>query len=283
MTAPLLPRCSGFLALGLLLAASPAQAQLGNLLKKKLGQATASAPAGQPVKFDNVILEITPDRITHLIAAKRSAKQYADGPDGPAALEDKANKLDAQQGAIYEKQVDNINDWDAKRRDYENCLDSAFTALRDQPSARAPDLQKMMQLGQAMAAAQQRGDTAEARRILGALNKAREPTRADTLAAVKACGPPPAQSAIIRQWYQLKAQLDTLVTLRTAAEDSVRLREQGISGMNGRQSAVFCERIKAFIAQLKDKQRKEYAFTDDEIKAMTNLAQAIKDLEALCP
>jgi len=273
-------------ALALLVSPGRAEAQLGNLLKKKLNQATATAPAGQPVKFDKVTLEITADRINSLLAAKRAAKQIADGPNGPAALETKANQLDARQTAIYDKQVDNINKWDEKRRDWENCRDSAFSALHDLARNRIPDpesLQKIMQLGQAMAAAQQRGDTAEARRIMAALDKTKAPTRADTLAAGKACGPVPAQSAIIQEWYGLKAQLDTLVTLRAAAEDSVRVTEQRISGMDARQSAVFCERIKAYIAQLKAKQRNEYVFTDDEIKTMANLAQAIKDLEALCP
>ena len=271
-------------ALALLVSSGKAEAQLGNLLKKKLNQATAGPMAGQPVKFDNVTLEITPDRINKLIAAKRFAKQYADGPGGPAALQAKADQLDTQQAAIYAKQVGNINSLEAKRGDYSRCLDSAFSALHDQASGRMPDaqsMQKMMQLGQAMAAAQQRGDTAEVRRIIAAVEKLKAPTRADTLTATKACGSPPAQSAIITQWYQLKAQLDTLVTLRTAAEDSVRVREEGQSGMNQRQSAVFCERIKAYIAQLKSKQN-QYPFTDDEIKTMANLAQAIKDLEALC-
>jgi hypothetical protein len=272
-------------ALALLVSSGKAEAQLGNLLKKKLSQATAGPMAGQPVKFDKVTLEITADRINSLIAGKRAAKQIADGPTGPAALEAKANQLDARQTAIYDKQVDNINKLDEKRRDWENCRDSAFSALHDLARNRVPDpqtLQQVMQLGQAMAAAQQRGDTAEARRIIAALDKTKAPTRADTLAAEKACGPLPAQSAIIKEWYDLKAQLDTLVKLRSAAEDSVRVTEQRISGMDARQSAVFCERIKAYIAQLKSKQN-QYPFTDDEIKTMANLAQAIKDLEALCP
>ncbi len=91
----------------------------------------------------------------------------------------------------------------------------------------------------------------------------------------------PAQSPIIKQWYDLKAQLDTLGKLRAAAEDTLRAVEQRMSGMNPRQSAVFCERIKAYIAQLKAK--KQGGLTDDELTTMANQAQAIKDLEALCP
>jgi len=266
-----------------------AEAQLGGLLKKKLNQATAGAPVGEPVKFDNVVLEITADRINKLTAAKRASKQFAEGPNGPQAYDAKVQSLDARQAAIYSKEVNHINNLEAKRQERERCLDSAFSALKDKAqrnmtpqSMNDPQMQKMMQLSQQMAMAQARGDTATVNKIIAQLEKMKEPTKADTLAAWKACGPVPAPTPIIQQWLDLKAQLDTLGMQRAAAEDSLRAMEQRISGMDARQSAVFCERIKAYIAQLKTKQ-KQGAFTDDEIKTMTNLAQAIKDLEALCP
>lgn len=278
---------TAFLALSLLLA-NNADAQLGGLIKKKVNQATAGAPVGEPVKFDNVVLEITPDRINKLIAAKRAAKQFAEGPNGPQAYEAKVESLDARQAAIYAKEVNNINNLEAKRQERERCLDSAFSALRDKANAHSPQslndpqMQKFMQMGQQMAMAQARGDTAEVRKIVAQLEKMKQPTKADTLAAQNACGPVPVQSPIIKQWYDLKAQLDTLGKQKAAAEDSLRAMEQRISGMDERQGAVFCERIKAYIAQLKTKQ-KQLVFTDDELKTMASLAQAIKDLEALCP
>jgi len=284
-------RCIPFAAsviLALLVTAGDAQAQLGGLLKKKLNQATGGPMVGEPVKFDKVTLEITPDRITKLTAAKRATKQFADGPNGPGAYEAKIEALDARQAAIYSKEVNNINGLEAKRQERERCLDSAFSALKDKANARSPQslndpqMQKFMQMGQQMAMAQARGDTAEVRKIVALLEKMKQPTRADTLAAEAACGPVPAASPIIKQWYDLKAQLDTLGKQKAAADDSLRVMEERLSGMDARQSAVFCERIKAYIAQLKSKQ-KGYPFTDDELKTMANLAQAIKDLEALCP
>lgn len=276
------------LALALALPRS-AEAQLGGLIKKKVNQATAGPMVGEPVKFDNVVLEITPDRINKLIAAKRVSKQFAEGPNGPQAYEAKVQSVDARQAAIYSKEVNNINALEARRADRERCLDSAFSELKDKARARTtpqslndPQMQKFMQLGQQMAMAQARGDTATVNKIIAQLEKLKEPTKADSLAAWKACGPLPATPAIIQQWLDLKAQLDTLGKQKAAAEDSVRAMEKRISGMDERQSAVFCERIKAYIAQLKTKQ-KGLAFTDDELKVMANLAQAIKDLEALCP
>lgn len=289
MRAPLSSLPLTALLLLALLLPDNAEAQLGGLVKKKVNQATATAQGGGPVKFDDVVLEITPDRINKLIAAKRAAKQYADGPNGPQAYEAKVESVDARQAAIYSKEVNNINNLEAKRQERERCLDSAFTALKDKAQSRMtpqsmndPQMQRMMQLSQQVAMAQARGDTTTVNKIIAQLEKMKEPTKADTLAAWKACGPLPATTAIIQQWLDLKAQLDTLRTLRAAAEDSVRARERRISGMDTRQSAVFCERIKQYVEYLKKKQQAQ-GFSDDELKTMASLAQAIKDLEALCP
>jgi hypothetical protein len=202
----------------------------------------------------------------------------------------KVELLDARQAAIYDKQVDGINAWDQKRRDHQNCLDSAFSALRDQgrdqQRSRAmsdPEfMRKMMQLSLAMAAARQKGDTAEVRRIIGALDELKAPTQADSLAAANQCGPEPAPSAIIKEWADLKGQIDTLRRQLAASEDTLRATEMRISGMNARQNGMFCERIKAFIQQIKEKQ-KHVGFSDKELQTLANLDQAVKDLEALCP
>lgn len=277
------------LVLAFLATAGPAEAQLGGLIKKKLNQATASAPGGEPVKFDDVVLEITADRINKLTAAKRAAKQYADGPNGPGTYEARIGALDDRQAAIYSKEVNNINALEARQQARERCLDSAFSALRDKAqrnmtpqSMNDPAMQKMMQLAQQVAMAQARGDTATVRKLVAQLEQMKQPTKADSLAAQAACGPVPAPSAIVKQWLDLKAQLDSLRPLEAAAQDSVQAIEARTSGMNTRQSAVFCERIKQYVQYLKTKQ-KQGTFTDDELKTMANIAQAIKDLEALCP
>ena len=277
------------LTLALSLPGGDANAQLGGLLKKKLNQATAGPIVGEPVKFDNATLEITADRINKLIAAKRATKQFAAGPTGPEAYAAKMAPLDNRQVAIYTKEVDNINKWDGKRMERERCLDSAFTAIKDKANARTsaqglndPQMQKFMQMSQQMAMAQARGDTAEVRKIIALLEKMKQPTRADTLAAENACGPVPVQSAVIKEWFDLKGQIDALAKQKAAAEDSLNAMEQRLSGMDARQAAIFCERIKSYVVQLKTK-KKQTPFTDDELKTMASLDQAIKDLDALCP
>jgi hypothetical protein len=278
----------------LLLSSAPAHAQgLGGLIKKKIDKATAKDPAQQaadaPVVFDQVTLEITQERIEKLTAAKRAARKFAEGPTGPAAYEKQFAVLDSRQTAIYEKQVENINGWDEKRRDYERCLDSAFSAIHDRKSSQSryqamsdpAAMRKAMELGQALAAAQQKGDTAAVRKIVEQLEGSKGPSKADSAEAGKACVnpvPPP----LVKEYFGLKRQADSLANLRQEADVQLGKIEETTSGMNSRQRAVFCERIKQYAEQLK-KKKKIVGFSDDEIKRLASLEQAVKDLDALCP
>jgi hypothetical protein len=275
----------------LVLFALPAHAQLG-ALKKKLDKATGKEEpqqAAQPVVFDQVTLEITQERIEKLTAAKRAVRKFLEGPTGPAAYEKQFAALDARQTAIYEKQVDNINAWDEKRQDYERCLDSAFGAIRDrrnsqsmsQPMSDPAAMRKAMEWGQALAAAQQKGDTAAVRKLTEQLGGLKAPTRADSAEAAKHCVYP-TQPPLVKEYLGLKGQLDALGNLRQEAESQAGKMEKTMSGMDSRQGAVFCERIKQYVQQLKEK-KKHVGFSDDEVKRLASLEQAIKDLEALCP
>src|SRR5689334_21944037 len=110
LLSPIRPaRVAGLLS-ALVLFALPTHAQgIGGLIKKKIDKATTKAPEQQaadaPPVFDKVTLEITAERVQKLTAARRAAKQFADGPDGPSALEKRIAPLDDRQTAIYGKQV----------------------------------------------------------------------------------------------------------------------------------------------------------------------------------
>ena len=275
-------RVTGFIS-ALVLFGLPAHAQLGGLIKKKLDRATGKeeVQAGQPVVFDAVTLEITQERIEKLTAAKRAARKHA---EEAAAYAKQIESLDARQAAIYEKQVNNINGWDEKRRDYERCRDSVLSEIHDRKNAQTPDaavMRRMMELAQAMAVAQQKRDTAEIRKITEQIERTKAPTKADSAEAAKLC-PYPVQPAVVKEWLGLKQQLDSLTNQKQEAESQVAKTEAAMSGMNPRQSAIFCERIKLYVQQLKEK-KKHAGFSDDEVKRLADLEQAIKDLETLCP
>jgi hypothetical protein len=285
--------CRWIPAVLLLVSSGTAHAQIGGLIKKKIDKATSQDPAQQaadaPVVFDKVTLEITQERIEKLTAAKRAVRKFAEGPTGPAAYEKQFAALDARQTAIYAKQVDNINGWDEKRRDYERCMDSAFSAIHDRKKSQiGPEamsdpaaMRRAMEWGQALAAAQQRGDTAAVRKITEQLGGSKAPTKADSAEAAKHCVYPP-QPPLVKEYLGLKRQLDSLGNLRQEAEAQAGKMEETMSGMNARQSAIFCERIKMYVEQLKQK-KKHVGFSDDEVKRLAKLEQAIKDLEELCP
>ncbi len=278
-----------FVALGLL--AQPAHAQLG-ALKKKLDKATgkdATQQAVAPPVFDKVTLEITQERIEKLTAAKRTVRKFLEGPTGPAAYEKQINALDTRQAAIYEKQVANINAWDQKRRDYESCVDSVLRVLSEQKSAQfqaqmlsdPATQQKLMELSQAMMAAQQKGDTAAMRKLVKELERLKTPQKADTAEAAKHCAyPTPPQ--LVKEWLDLKRQIDSLNQLKQDAETQAGKTEDGLSGMDARQRAIFCERIKQYVQELREK-KQHVGFSDDELKRLANMEQAIRDLEELCP
>jgi hypothetical protein len=286
-------RVAGLLTV-LVVFVAPAHAQgLGGLIKKKVDKATGNNPAQQaavaPPVFDNVTLEITQERIQKLTAAKQAVRQFAEGPTGPAAYEKQIQPLDNRQVAIYQKQVDAINAWDQKRRDYENCVDSVLGAISQRKQSQfqsqmlsdPASMQKMMQLSQQMMAAQQKGDTAAIRKITEQIDRMKAPTKADSAEAEKHCSyptPPP----LVKEWVGLKRQIDSLNNLKQDAENKQAKIEEPISGMNPRQSAMFCERIKQYVQQLKQK-KQHVGFSDDEVKRLANLEQAIRDLEALCP
>ncbi len=239
----------------------------------------ASQSTGEAVAFDNVVLELTPQRIARVVAGKNAAMRLATGPNSPSAMKTKLDAEDARQAVIYNKHVEDINAWDQKYRDTQDCRDSVLSAIADknQMDTNPQFLQKMTQLSLAYAQAQLKGDTAEMRRLAAELQNAKLPTRADSLQAARACGAASAP-AIVQQWLDIKRGIDSLGLQIGNAEQAILDAEQSGSGMNARQLAIACERIRIFLARQKEK-KKQSGFTAAELQA---LDQASKDLDSIC-
>src|SRR5262249_50049549 len=119
------------------------------------------------------------------------------------------------------------------------------------------------------------------RKIVAELDRLKAPQKGDSAEAAKHCTYP-TPPALVKEWVGLKRQIDSLNNLKQDAENTQAKIEEPISGMNPRQNAIFCERIKVYVQQLK--QKKNHAgFSDDEVKRLASLEQAIKDLDELCP
>lgn len=272
------------LAVAALAPGRDASAQIGGLIKKKVGQAAvgqAPAPpsAGEPVAFTEDLLELTPERLERIGAGKAAGRRIAEGPNGPAAIRKRIEQLDERQAAIYSKHVDEINAWDTARMDSERCRDSVLSEATDRLRAQSASqfMEQYRQLALDLAQAQARGDSAAAKRLMAEIDRQGKPTRADTLAAERSCGVP-APPQVVQEWLDLKSRLDDLQQQLANAEQAVRDAEERESGMNRRQLAISCERIKIYIARMEAKQQQR-GFTQAELDA---LEQARAELKRIC-
>ena len=261
-----------------------AGAQIGGLIKKRVGQAAAgeaatAASVGEPVAFNDELLELTPERLERIGAGKSAGRRIAEGPNGPAAIRKKLDEVDARQVAIYSKHVDAINAWDEARMDSERCRDSVLAEASDRLRAQSASqyMEQYRQLALDLAQAQARGDSAAAKRLMAEIDRKGKPTRADTLAAERSCGVP-APPQVVQEWLDLKSRLDDLQLQLANAEQAVRDAEERESGMNHRQLAISCERIKLYIDREERRQRQQ-GFTQAELDA---LEQARGELKRIC-
>lgn len=260
-----------------------AGAQIGGLIKRKVGQAAAAeAPAppsvGEPVAFTEDLLELTPERLERIAAGKAAGRRIAAGRDGPAAIRKRLEEVDARQADLYSKHVDEINAWDEQRRTAETCRDSALAEATDRLQAQSASqyMEQYRQLALDYAAAQARGDSAAMKRLMAEIERKGKPTRADTLAAERSCGVP-APPGVVKEWMELKDQVEELQGRLHKAEQSVRDAEERESGMNNRQLAISCERIRIYIARMEAKQQ-QHGFTQEELDALEQARARLKEI-----
>lgn len=260
-----------------------AGAQIGGLIKRKVGQAAAAeAPAppsvGEPVAFTEDLLELTPERLERIAAGKAAGRRIAEGRDGPAAIRKRLEEADARQADLYSKHVDEINAWDEQRRTAETCRDSALAEATDRLQAQSASqyMEQYRQLALDYAAAQARGDSAAMKRLMAEIERKGKPTRADTLAAERSCGVP-APPGVVKEWMELKDQVEELQGRLHKAEQSVRDAEERESGMNNRQLAISCERIRIYIARMEAKQQ-QHGFTQEELDALEQARARLKEI-----
>ena len=268
-----------------------ASAQLGGLIKKKIatvaaGQEQAMKPAGENVAFDNIILELTAERLGKVITGKQAGKKLATGPNGAIALREKKDALGEQLSQLRDKNSKVFDAWDTKKDAIRSCRDSVLhlaekriaenfqaTALSD------PDvIQKMTTLGAAIQKAYAQGDTAQARKLTMQTAAMMEPTRADSLVADRKCGSLKDAPAVVAQATSLQDQIDQLVDQIRNAEVAASKAEQGGSGLNSKQLAMACERIEYYLQRLAAKSR-QAGFTAAELDA---LKPREADLKGLC-
>ena len=261
-----------------------AHAQLGGLVKKakdrvveqqvanqvdKRVNSSASDP-GAPPKFDDVTVELTNDRVAQIIRGLTAGRAVLDGANGSpsrATLIAQRDQAANQSADLAQKNSKAIEAYTVKRDESQRCRNNAIHASREKRQQandqRMKELQakamsdpafreKAIAMAQKMAVAQQKGDTAEVRRLMIELNGgAPESDSVDSLAADKACGSLPAQPAAMVQSEKLNALANKLTESIRQLEEQAAETEVKESKLSERQYQMARERIEAYLSAMK--------------------------------
>jgi hypothetical protein len=275
-------------AVALLLPAS-AQAQFGRLLNKAKQATLARATNDPPPRFDSILLELGPARLPKVIDGLGAAARILASADGVGVGAmgrrlDEINKriavLDARdEGAAYR----------AAARQHHDCVDAVLDTLRRKREAGPTgpiDMSQQMhliQVGQQMAMAAQRGDTATAHRMSAELTAWQASLlRKDTTAALARC-PVPADARDIIERDSLAAIQEPLADRIREIHDQADSAGAARSAMTREQYAMARERLSYYIANLRAG-RPQRGFDDTERSALeahrAELERLARQLEA---
>ncbi|HEY6572526.1 MAG TPA: hypothetical protein VI198_04335 [Candidatus Eisenbacteria bacterium] len=270
----------------LLVASLPAQAGIGNPLKKvkeKLAQKVTPAEEStemigdDTVVFDDVVVELTNERLDRIVSAFKASK--AAGTGRPAAVE-KLNKAMEERNNLWDKHGDAIRELDQKRGEIETCYHDGYNEIRDrktqeysQKALTDPGIrERFMRVAQEQNAAAAKGDSAAIAKVNAVLYAEMLPSRDDSLGVRKKCGPiPPPMPAETR----IKA-LDKEVAAQTEAIRTIDMNMADAQSkelkMKSEQFAMAMERIQAYMAwknsKWEHKPKPPRGFTKEELDAL---------------
>jgi hypothetical protein len=273
------------------LAALPrsAPAQIGGLIKKKIatasGQDKLAPSTGDNVAFDNITLELTPERLGKVIAGKQAGNQIANSPTGAKALREKRDALDEQLSQLREKNSKVLDAWDERKSAIASCRDSAFQAITEQigknfqlnAMSDPTTMQKLSELSMQISQAMSKGDTALTRKLTEQGQALMAPKPTDTLAVDRKCGSDKDAPPAAAQAASLQKQIDQSYDMIRGAEVAERNAELKESGLTDKQLAVACERIQLFVQRQAAKQR-QTGLTSTELSALKEREKDLKDL-----
>ena len=244
--------------IALLVVASPARAGLGDMMKKATDKAaksvekkaTPAAPC-KAVEYDEVTLELTNDRIEHILAAFKAAGEAG---AGRPALVEKLNKLNDERSAIWDKNYEAIQKTRSKRDDIQTCYHDGYKGAEqrraEEYSKRALTdpalLAKYQRLAQENNAAAMKGDSAAMNRMLQGMHEEMAPTPDDSLQVRKQCGPLPPKSAAEEKVDALDKQITSLNDQIATVDENVAKAQAKAGGMNDQQWAMALERLRGY-------------------------------------
>lgn len=258
--------------------------QVDKQIDKRTGSAAGTSAGGAPT-FDDVTVELTTERLAQIIRGLGAGRALLDGANGSpsrATLVARRDEAMNKSGTLSSENAKALDAWSEKRDASQRCRNDAIRASRDKRNEgaekRNQELQtkamtdpafreKVMAISQKAAVAQQRGDTAEVRRLYAELGVTGDDSKPDSLAADRACGREPAKLPVMVQMEQLDAQAKALSEQIRQLEEKAAATEVKESGLTERQFFMARERIEAYLSAMKYRSQPR-GFSAGELEAL---------------
>lgn len=274
-----------FIAFGLVVAADgwalPGVGGLAKKAKEKAAKAAGleeeeGAIGDETVVFDEVVVELTPERLDRIVATYESAKAAS---AGRPTLVEKLEKVQEERNKHWEKHGEAIQEIRRKRGDVEVCRHDAIEEMTQQklneysqkaltdPAIR----EKFTAIAQKYNAAAASGDSAATKAAQEAMVAVVMPSREDSLNAYKKCDPVPPPLPSEPKLDEFERQVASLSEQIRAIDKKVSEAQAKQGGMDREQFATAAERIQMYLSWRQSKSYKPSAtrgFTSEEIEAL---------------
>ncbi len=258
--------CLAVLVVCLVAVAPIAGARIGNPMKKakeKLQKAAGlesqgQTPEGDDVVFDNVVVELTNDRVTKIVAGFQKAHAEASARQ---ELADQYNQKNDEMNQFVNKNQEALQSLRDKRGEVERCTNESYRKITERKAreiAENPmDPQRLAQqakLAQENNAAAARGDSAAIARTQNALNVEVLPSKEDSAAVRKSCGTPPPKSAAELRMDAMQREMDALSEKMRAMDERMAKAQAKDVSLTQQQWSVALERVQMYDAATKGSQ-----------------------------
>ena len=253
------------LVIVLVAVASPADARIGNPMKKakeKLQKAAGlqsegQTPEGDDVVFDNVVVELTNERVDKIVAAFQKASAQ-----GAARQElvDQYNAKNAERTETSNKNEEAIRSLRDKRDEVGTCTQEGIRKITERKAmalAQNPmdpqRLQKNAQLAAQYNAAAAKGDSAAIQKLQSALSAEGAASKEDSAAVRKTCGSPPPKSAAEKRLDALDQEIASLSEQMRKFDERIAKAQAKEGSLTQQQWSVAMERVTLYDAATKSK------------------------------
>ena len=254
----------------------------GKTAEQKAAPQASQAPE-EPIVFDDVILELTDERIGAVLSACAGVAKVS---ATRSPLVEKLNQVDVDRQKLLDKHEEKIRSDRDKRSEVDGCREDGLNAVRDRKyqeySQRAlsdPALrERFMKVAQQYNEAAAKGDSVAIAKAQEAMHSEVLPSKEDSAAVHQACGPKPPLSAEEKKLDALdKEQASLHEQIRAVDERIAAEQTSSKSGFNRAQWGMAVERIQMYLAAKKQKPKDApRGFSDEEIAAMEKRLEDLK-------